>query len=77
MKGISKVEVSVVEQVTNGDVLLCNTAFGKLGQKLAKMLPLGIWQYFTPGAFTQHREENVRLLKEINNKNESIICITL
>lgn len=63
MERISKVKISVVEQVTDGTVLFLNTAVRKLGQKLPKVLSLRISQYFTPGAFTQHREENIRLLK--------------
>lgn len=42
MKGISKVKVSVVEQVTDGAVLLRNVVVRKLRQKLTKVLPLGI-----------------------------------
>lgn len=75
MKGISKAKVSVVEQVIDGAVLLRNTAVRKLWQKLTEVLPLGIWQYFTPGAFAHHREEYFRLLQtNVNSKYECIIC---
>lgn len=63
MKGISKGKISVVEKVTNGAVLLRNIVVRKLWQKLTKVLPLGIWQYITPGALAHHREENFRLLQ--------------
>lgn len=42
MKRISKVKVSVVEQVSDGAVLLCRVVFRKLWQKLTEVLPLGI-----------------------------------
>lgn len=64
MKGISKVEVPVVEKVTDGAVLLRDVVVGKLRQKLTKVLPLRIRKHFTPGAPTHHREEDVRLMKK-------------
>lgn len=42
MKGVPKVEVSVVEQVIDGAVLLRDIVVRKLWQKLAKMLPLRV-----------------------------------
>lgn len=42
MKGISKVKVSVVEQVAHGVVLLRDVGVRKLWQKLTEVLPLGI-----------------------------------
>lgn len=63
MKRVSKVKVSVVEQVADGAFLLRSVVVRKLWQKATKMLPLRIWQDFTPRAFAHHREENLRLLK--------------
>lgn len=42
MQGISKVKVPVVEQVTDGAVLLGDIVVRKLRQELAKVLPLRI-----------------------------------
>lgn len=42
MKRVSKVKISVVEQVVDGAVLLGNIVIRKLWQKLAKVLPLRI-----------------------------------
>lgn len=42
MKGVSKVKISVVEQVIDGAVLLRDIVVRELWQKLTKVLPLGI-----------------------------------
>lgn len=63
MQWVSKMKVCVVEQVSDGALLLLGIIVRKLWQKLSKMLPLRICQYIIPGPFTQHREEYVRLWK--------------
>ena len=78
MKRISKVKISVVEQVADGVVLLLNAVVRKLWQKLAKVLSLRVRQHFAPGAFTQHREEDFRLLKtEARDRNKNMTWVLL
>lgn len=60
---ISKVKVSVVEQVTDSDIQLLSAVLRKLWQELAQVLSLTVCQDFIPGAFTHHGEKNVRLLQ--------------
>lgn len=73
MKGIPEVKVSVVEDVTDGAVLLCDIVVRKLWQQLTEVLSLRIRQHFTPGARTHHREENVRLMKTKANIGTQIL----
>ena len=61
VQGVPEVEVLVVEEVAGGGFLFGRVVAGELRQELAEVLPLGIGQYFAPGVFTQHREENVGL----------------
>lgn len=63
MKGIYEVKISIVEEVTNSAVLLCNIVVRELWQKLTKVLPLGIRQDFTPRTFAHNREEDFGLLQ--------------
>lgn len=54
-------KISVVEQISDGAVLLFRVVVRELWQKVSQVLSLRICEYFVPRVFTQHREKNIRL----------------